>query len=152
MNNLSIILLPALPSVIVGVATIVGFTLYVRAQRKFNVALAELHRFDQDNESLVENNAKLHAQVEVLVSELSARSNEITILRERSTDIMSQLTVSQAEIERLNEAAHPAPHPFVVEKGYVDEDTVATNIVQDNAKPRASRKRKAPETTTDHSH
>ena len=142
MNEWLIIALPALPSVVVGVAAIVFATLYVREKRDFratnqrlNVALAELHSFDGDNESLVENNAgfakenhrledenaKLHVQVKALVAELSARSNEIKELK---------------------------AHPFVVEKGYVDGDTLATNT-QTRPKTRSTRKRQATTPSSD---
>ena len=142
MNEWLIIVLPALPSVVVGVAAIVFATLYVREKRDFratnqrlNVALAELHSFDGDNESLVENNAglakenhrledenaKLHVQVKALVAELSARSNEIKELK---------------------------AHPFVVEKGYVDGDTLATNT-QTSPKTRSTRKRQATTPSSD---
>jgi uncharacterized protein HemX len=67
---------------------------YRQLQEDHGVDLARADGLEQDNERLTKD--------------LNARSNEINILRERSTEIVSQLSESQAEVERLKEAA-PAP-------------------------------------------
>jgi hypothetical protein len=77
-----------------------------------------------------------------LVETLSARNNEITTLRERGLTQARQLSESQAEIERLNEAAHPA---LLVEEEASNE--AQTPMATNNTKPVRTHKRQR--TTTE---
>ncbi len=129
MNDLSIILLPVLPSVVVGVAAIVGFTLYGREKLKLDSERGQHNSLRQQFSEADD------AHVETMKERDEARAQR------------DKLNAENGKLHAQEKLLIDAMNKHQEEKGKVDEApeiTMETNTLQNSTKPVRAKRRTTP--------